>query len=331
MTAGMPAAPDASARPVAVRIRVPGSAANLGPGFDSVGLALGVWDEYDVAVGGDGRLRVSVTGESADEVPLDATHLVVRSMAYAFGRLGVPMPANVCLTARNGIPHGRGLGSSAAAIVAGVVAAQMFSDIDHWVRRSAGERIPLDVAVATDLSTELEKHPDNASASVLGGMTVSWLRDPGDPGSSSVGTASIAIHPDVTAVVLLPETTLATHTARAVLPPHVAHGDAALNSGRAALLVEAMGRRPDLLLAATRDWLHQDYRRAAFAPSMDLVDALRAGGHAAVISGAGPSVLVLTDQAHADAVVAPASATGAASWQRLTPGIPASGVEVTRR
>lgn len=323
MTAGMPGA--------SVRIRVPGSAANLGPGFDAVGLALGIWDEYDVTVGTDGQrgLRVVVSGEGAADVPLDAGHLVVRAMAHGFARLGSSLPADLCLVARNGVPHGRGLGSSASAIVAGIVAAQAFSAVDTWRGAVCGDEVPVDLDVATDLSTELEGHPDNASASVRGGMTVSWARDPGDPAPSTTGTASVALHPDVTAVVLVPEAQLATHTARAVLPPRVGHAEAALNAGRAALLVEAMSRRPDLLVPATRDWLHQGFRRAAFAPSMDLVDTLRAQGHAAVISGAGPSVVVLTTRERA-AAVAPAGDGTASGWRRLEPGVPTTGVQVTR-
>ena len=314
-------------RSPAVRIRVPASTANLGPGFDSVGLALGLWDEYEVSLGDGEGLQVKVSGEGAEDVPRDATHLVVRAMAHGFARLGAPMPANICLVARNGIPHSRGLGSSASAIVAGVVAAQVFSDLGVLAEVGPESVVDVDLDVATDLSTELEGHPDNASASVRGGMTVSWSRDADDPSPSLTGTASVATHPDVTAVVLVPREQLATHTARAVLPPHVDHRDAALNSGRAALLVEAMTRRPDLLLPATRDWLHQGFRRAAFAPSMDLVDALRSEGHAAVISGAGPSVVVLTTHERAAGVLVPANRVG---WARLEPGIPSTGVEVVR-
>lgn len=326
MTAPAPGMPVGS-----VRIRVPGSAANLGPGFDAVGLALGVWDEYDVTVGGADQqgLQVVVTGEGAADVPLDASHLVVRAMAHGFTRLGSSRPADLCLVARNGVPHGRGLGSSASAIVAGVVAAQVFSRSEEWLELSAGDEVLVDLDVATDLSTELEGHPDNASASVRGGLTVSWTRDPGDPAPSTTGTASVALHPEVTAVVLVPAAQLATHTARAVLPPTVDHAAAALNSGRAALLVEAMSRRPDLLLPATRDWLHQGFRRAAFAPSMALVDTLREQGHAAVISGAGPSVVVLTTRERA-ATVASAGEAAVAGWRRLEPGVPTTGVHVTR-
>ena len=322
-----------------VRIRVPGSAANLGPGFDAVGLALGVWDEYDVTVGGSGGgadgagLRIAVSGEGAADVPRDASHLVVRAMSHGFARLGSALPEDLCLVARNGVPHGRGLGSSASAIVAGVVAAQVFSSAEQWSGVGIGGAVPVDLDVATDLATELEGHPDNASASVRGGLTVSWTRDPGDPSPTTTGTASVALHPDVCVVVLVPRTQLATHTARAVLPATVAHTAAALNSGRSALLVEAMTRRPDLLLPATRDWLHQEFRRPAFAPSMDLVDALRGQGHAAVISGAGPSVVVLTTHERAASVAAPADGRDdgrAAAWLRLEPGVPSTGVSVAR-
>ena len=315
-------------RLLSVRIRVPASTANLGPGFDAVGLALGLWDEYDVTVGdgGDG-LRIAVSGEGAAEVPLDATHLVARAMAHGFARLGSPMPPAVCLVARNGVPHGRGLGSSAAAIVAGVVAAQVFSRTGRLAGLACGRSaVDVDLDSATDLATELEGHPDNASASVRGGLTVSWTRDPGDRAASTTGTASVPIHPDITAVVLMPQAQLATHTARAVLPPTVEHTAAALNSGRAALLVEAMSRRPDLLLAATRDWLHQGFRRAAFAPSMDLVDALRAAGprrrHLRGGTERGgahhPRGRRVGRRRPADGLPA--------GWQRLEPGVPASGV-----
>ena len=191
----------------------------------------------------------------------------------------------------------------------------------------SGDAVPLDLTVACDLSTELEGHPDNASASVYGGLTVSWAADEagvpgaGIPGSGTV-TANVPLHPDLTAVAFLPTTQLATHRARAVLPDTVPHVEAARNAGRAALLVEAMSRRPELLLPATRDWLHQEYRREALGASMDVVDELRARGHAALVSGAGPSVLVLTTAARVESVQLAAPL----GWTRLVPGIPATGV-----
>ena len=151
-----------------------------------------------------------------------------------------------------------------------------------------------DRSFTNDLASAVEGHPDNASASVYGGMTVSWSDDE-VPGR--VHTVQLDVHPDVVPVVLVPAAQLSTATARAVLPERVAHAQAALNSGRSALLVEAASRRPDLLLPATREWLHQEQRRASFPHTMGLVDRLRAHGHAAVVSGAGPSVLVLATPA----------------------------------
>ncbi len=313
-----------------VQVRVPASSANLGPGFDSVGLALGLWDEYDLTVERAGGLRIDVTGESAQDVPRDGSHLVYRSLLRGLEQCGLSAPADLHLVARNGIPHGRGLGSSASAIIAGVVAAQALRAIDDDPGIPAGEPVPVDLGCVSDLASALEGHPDNASASVYGGLTVSWTLDPGCPREGWTGTASVERHPDLTAVVFVPTAQLSTTVARAVLPPTVEHRAAAENSGRAALLVEAVTRRPDLLLPATRDWLHQEFRRAAMPASMALVDALRALGHAAVVSGAGPSVLVLTTRANAAAVVVPAPSDGGQGWLRLVPGIPARGVEVTR-
>ncbi len=326
----------------AVRVRVPASSANLGPGFDSIGLALGLWDEYSVVVTDGTGLRVHVVGEGAADVPNDATHLMHRSMVSGFAQLGAAIPADLDLLAHNGIPHGRGLGSSASAIVAGVVAAHALCALADAPGLPVGAAVPVDLGLVSDRSSELEGHPDNASASVYGGMTLSWIVDPGQAGSgegrphhagttpSRTGTVRIDIHPEVTAVVLVPSSTLPTSLARAVLPSVVAHREAAQNAGRSALLIEAVTRRPDLLLPATRDWLHQEARRASFVGSMAVVDALRAEGHAAVISGAGPSVLVLSTHDRAADVVVPPALAGDTQWQRLEPGIPVSGVEVTR-
>jgi len=309
-----------------VRVRVPASSANLGPGFDSVGVALGVWDEFEVTVTAGGGLLIEVGGQGADEVPRDASHLVHRSLVSGFTQLGLPVPEHLHLRARGAIPHSRGLGSSASAIVAGVAAA-------HGLVAAArdphadGECLDLDLELVADLSSELEGHPDNATASVHGGLTVSWTLDPGGHRAGRTGTARVAVSPGVTAVVFVPATRLATHTARAVLPSTVAHHEAAQQAGRAALLALAVTGRPDLLLPATRDWLHQEQRRSSFPPTMALVDALRNQGNAAVVSGAGPSVLVLTPASAQAQVVVPAGSEG--GWQRLTPGIPPVGVTVT--
>ncbi len=238
--------------------------------------------------------------------------------------LGFEPPAGLHLDARNGVPHSRGLGSSATAIVAGVVAAQALS---AERMPSPGEQMAVDLASATHVASILEGHPDNASASALGGLTVSWMPDGSghDRGEQTV-TASLRLHPEVDVVVLVPGTQLATRTARAVLPAAVPLTAAAAGAGRAALLVHALTADPAHLHAATRDWLHQEARRPAYPDTMRMVDALRAQGHAAVVSGAGPSVLVLTTRDAVDTVAAPGDAEG---WRRLTPGVPVHGATVT--
>lgn len=301
----------------AVRVQVPASTANLGPGFDSIGLALAVFDIVTAQIVPHG-LHITVEGEGAGVVPDDETHLVWRSMRTAWERLGTGCPPGLALRCENDIPHSRGLGSSASAIVAGVVVAAALAD----------ELADIDAALLAtinDISGDLEGHPDNASASVYGGLTVSW-REQGRWVSTSP-----PVHPDVVPVLFVPDSTLSTDRARAVLPAAVSLTDAARNSGRAALLVEAMTRRPDLLFAGTADWLHQEPRRSSYPSSMALVDRLREDGHAAVVSGAGPSVLVLTTKARAASVTAKDGTdtvgTGG-TWTRATPGIAAHGARV---
>jgi len=327
----------------AIRVRTPASSANLGPGFDSIGLALGVWDELDVEVVEEPGLRIEVSGSGADGVPRDESHLVYRSLARGLRDLGIAVPGGLVMHTVNAVPHGRGMGSSATAIVSGVAAAQGLSVAagrsESGQAPIPGDGLDIDLAAVNSLASELEGHPDNASATVYGGMTLSWSTlddvpaptDGGAPASDAgqrhTVTVVLPLHPDLTAVVFVPETTLATHTARALLPERVPLRDAARNSARAALLVEAATRRPELLVPATRDWLHQEARRPSYAASMALVDRLREQGHAAMISGAGPSVLALTTRDRADLVRSGADD----QWRRLVPGIPETGVRVTVR
>lgn len=307
-----------------VRVRVPGSSANIGPGFDSIGLALGLWDEYVVTVTAQPGLGIEVEGEGAGELPCDELHLVHRSILAAWAQLGVRTPAGLQLSCLNAVPQGRGLGSSATSIVAGVVAAQGLCDIATGRAGDAELEAGFDHAFANNLAAAIEGHPDNSSASLFGGMTLSWADDV-DPGQ--IHSIQLEVRGDVIPLVFLPETQLSTAIARAVLPAQVPHGLAARNSARAGLLVEAVTRRPDLLLAGTREWLHQEQRRESLPDSMALLDALRAGGHAAVISGAGPSVLVLTTRAE----VADVRAMGdRAGWRVLEPGIPRTGASLQR-
>jgi len=302
-----------------VRVRVPASSANIGPGFDSIGLALGIWDECVVTVSAEPGLRVDIGGEGAGEVPRDELNLIYRSMVQAWNRLNVQTPAGLHLACRNAVPQCRGLGSSATSIVAGVVAAQGLCDIATG-RGGAGDGPGgFDHTFTNDLAAALEGHPDNSSASVFGGMTLSWTDDV-EPGQ--IHTVPLEVNPDVIPLVFVPAAKLSTASARAVLPAQVPHACAARNAGRAALLVEALTRRPDVLLAATRDWLHQEQRRPAFPESMSLLDVLRAKGHAAVISGAGPSVLVLTTPWQ----VEDARSQGDPSvWRVLQPGVAVTG------
>ncbi len=256
------------------RIRVPATSANLGPAFDSAGLALTCHDLLDVSVAHE--LDVVVEGVGAAELPCDGSHLVVRSFRAACDELGWS-PRGLRLHARNGIPQGRGMGSSAAAVVAGIVAA--------WTLCPDVEDLDRDRVLR--LADEIEGHPDNVAACLFGGLTLSW--SDGNGAAAAALAVADAVHP----LVLVPTTTLATHVARGLLPSVVPHADAAFNAGRAALLVHALTCDPALLLAATEDRLHQSQRAAAMPGTARLVERLRDAGHAAVVSGAGPSVLVL--------------------------------------
>jgi homoserine kinase len=274
-------------RAATLRVRVPATSANLGPGYDSFGLALSLHDEIVVRVGENG-LDVDVAGEGADKVRRDARNLVVKAMNTAFDRMG-GRPRGLEVRCLNRIPHGRGLGSSAAAIVGGLVAARALTVGGE--ERFDDERL---LAVAT----EMEGHADNVSAALHGGFTVAWT-DGGE-----VGVLASGPHPDLLPVAFIAGTELRTAKARRVLPEVVPHGDAALNSARAGLLARAVVERPDLLMVATEDFLHQEYRRPVMPRSLALVDELRAAGVPAVVSGAGPTVLALTDRATAADLVA---------------------------
>jgi homoserine kinase len=250
-------------------------------------------------------------------------------MLRAWELLQVQPPAGLRLSCHNAVPHGRGLGSSATSIVAGIVAAQGLCDIATGPEHADDDGFPtfdgsFDRTFTNNLAAAIEGHPDNSSASVYGGMTLSWADDL-DPGQ--VHTVRLEVHPDVIPLVFLPATQLPTATARAVLPAQVSHHVAARNSARAGLLVEAVTRHPELLVPATREWLHQEQRRASFPESMALLDDLRGKGHAAVISGAGPSVLVLTTAAQIEDAHTLADHS---VWRVLQPGMPATGATLER-
>lgn len=264
-----------------VRIRVPASAANLGPGYDSFGLALGSYDEV-IAARADTGLSIQVRGVGAGQVPTDERHLVVQAALRAFAAMGEPAPG-LRLDCTNTIPHGGGQGSSAAAIVAGVLLARALTP-------GGDDRLP-DAAVFA-LATDMEGHPDNVAPALFGGFTVAWT-GAARGGATAARAVRLTPHADLQAVVLSAEASCATATARAALPALIPHAEAAANSARAALLVHAMTSEPDLLLDATEDYLHQRYREAVMPASAELLRRLRGRGIAAVLSGAGPSVLAL--------------------------------------
>ncbi len=300
-------------------VRVPATSANLGPGFDSMGLAVALYDVVTVTVlpadPGAPSVVVDVEGEGAGAVPTGEEHLVVRTLRSGLAAAGVPAHGpgapRLRLTCRNRIPHGRGLGSSAAAGAVGLVAARALLTDD--------DRDRVDETVLLDLATDFEGHPDNAAAALLGGCTISWMD------AEHARAACLRLHPGVRAVLCVPAGQLPTSRARAMLPTLVPHGDAAFNAGRSALLVHALTSAPELLLAATQDRLHQQQRAGAMVTSSRLIGALRDQGLAAVVSGAGPSVLVLGAEPDLAARVA---SVCSADWSVEDPGVDTEGAHV---
>lgn len=272
-----------------VTVKVPGTSANLGPGFDSLGLAVTLYDSLTVTSLEDGgALEFDLSGEGVDDIPRDERHLVVMAMDVAFERLGY-VRGGLLIAAQNVLPHGRGLGSSASAIVAAILAA-------NSLVAAADQQ---DLGWVLQLSSEMEGHPDNVAPAIFGAGAISWSE--GGAYASAKVTPSSSVIP----VVAIPDYEVKTELARSLLPSEVPHTDAAANSGRTALLIHALKDAPELLLAGTRDYLHQDYRTAAMEPSAKLVAALRAAGYAAFISGAGPTVMTLaTSPEQAEAVEA---------------------------
>jgi homoserine kinase len=264
---------------------VAASSANLGPGFDSLGMALSLYDEI-IAETTDSGLHVEVEGEGAGELVLDAGHLVVRAIERGLQAAGVSVPG-LNVRCRNAIPHARGVGSSAAAVVGGLA-------VVNGLLEQAGSP-PLSQADLIQLAAEFEGHPDNAAAAVLGGAVVSWTDVSGLPPAFSA--APLRLHPDIRLFPGIPQQRSSTAEARVLLPEQVSHQDARFNVSRAALLVVALTERPDLLMAATEDVLHQPQRATAMPSSAEYLGILRGCKVAAVLSGAGPAVLALSTAA----------------------------------
>ena len=291
-----------------VNVSVPATSANLGPGFDALGLALDHRDRVTAQVTESIGVDVTVVGAGESTVPRDGTHLVYRSMLSALEHMGAAVPG-IRLRCENVIPHARGLGSSSAAIVAGVCLARALI---------AGGSLLMDDQAVLALAAEIEGHPDNVAPALYGGFTVAY-RD--DEGFHAVG---VGVDPRVGVVAFVPPDSVETSLARGLLPTSVPHADAAANAGRAALLVAALSRQPELLLAATEDRLHQDYREPAMPESLALVRTLRADGVPEVISGAGPTVLAFTGNADRESVAVRAPA----GWDLLTVPIDRHGARV---
>ncbi len=270
-------------------VRAPASSANLGPGFDALGLALALHDVAVVRVT-SGGLDIEVSGEGLETAAAGEQHLVVRAMRAAFDLLG-GQPPGLALRSLNAIPHSRGLGSSAAAIITGILAARALAP-------AGAGRLP-DPAVLR-LATALEGHPDNVAACLHGSLTIAWTPGPGDgaeAGGAQPATPRMIRLPvldEIRPVLCVPAGGLATATARGALPAVVPHRDAAANAARSALLVAALTRDPSVLFDATQDYLHQRYRAGVMPGTAELLGRLRAAGIAATVSGAGPAVLALT-------------------------------------
>nr|WP_196771583.1 homoserine kinase [Mycobacterium colombiense] len=264
---------------------VSASSANLGPGFDSIGLALSLYDEIIVETT-DSGLVVLVEGEGAGQLPVGPEHLVVRALECGLRAVGVRAPGLV-VRCRNAIPHSRGLGSSAAAAVGGLAAANGLVAQTDWTPLSATQLI--------QASSEFEGHPDNAAAAVLGGAVVSWADRTGD--RPRYAAVPLRLHPDIHLYSAIPEERSLTAETRVLLPAQVSHEDARFNVSRTALLVVALTERPDLLMAATEDVLHQPQRAPAMPASAEYLRLLRRHNVAATLSGAGPSLIALTTAA----------------------------------
>ncbi|XPP26545.1 MAG: homoserine kinase [Leucobacter sp.] len=287
-----------------LRVRVPATSANLGPGFDTLGIALAYADELIVSTRPQPGATVRVTGVGEGEVPGDESNLVARSVAHVYERLGRTMPG-LEIHAHNRIPHGRGMGSSGSAIVAGVmIAAGLLAE-------DPSDPLQLDEVQLLRLATELEGHPDNVAPALFGGLTIAWTSEAGPR------YKRLMVHRGISPLVLVPEFTMSTELARSLQPKQVPHEDAVFNVSRSALLVAALTQSPELLFEATEDRLHQDYRGEAMPATRDLIRALRDAGHAAVVSGAGPSILLLAADPAERLAAAEIATARSEVWQPL--------------
>ena len=264
-----------------IRVKAPATTANMGPGYDCLGLALDVWNTLEIEVLKGGEPVVEVTGEGADELGTGRDNLIYRAMEFLFQDVGEDMPA-VRINCDNAIPIARGMGSSAAAIAGGLVAANYLCSQEY----TANDLL--------EMAATIEGHPDNVAAAVLGGMQL-VIMDQTDEGNR-LYTVPLNVPPELHAVVFVPQVRISTKDARAVLPEKVSMADAVHNMGRVGLLVAAMTtNHPEYLTVATQDRIHQPYRQPLF-PAMKVIfqAALDAGAMGVFLSGSGSTVLALT-------------------------------------
>ena len=294
-----------------VSVKVPATSANLGPGFDTLGMALSFYDELQVEAVAGNEIHVEVHGEGAGEVPTDGTNLVASTIRFVFDRYKQPMPG-LELVAHNVIPHGRGMGSSGAAVVSGIMAAKGL--LEGIVEISSKELL--------DIATELEGHPDNVAPALFGGLTIAWEDEFGPHHKK------LFVHRGVSPLELVPANKMSTALARSLQPESVPHDDAVFNVSRSALLIAALTQSPELMMAATEDKLHQEYRAEAMPETNALIQLMRSHGHAAVVSGAGPSVLVLASDPAERLEAAKLAAEKYPQWQALLLAVDFKGATV---
>lgn len=265
-----------------LRVQVPATTANLGPGFDCLGMALDIWNHVEVEL--SSVPQVKVEGKGALGLPSGPENLVYRSILRLLEHVGVE-PAPMSVTCTNNIPLKRGMGSSAAAIVGGLAAGNRLAPV------LSGDRVqPLSSDEVLQLAVSIEGHPDNVAPALLGGMVLVVQKDDG------LLTSAVPVPEDLRAVLFIPEVTIATEDARSVLPGAIGWEDAVFNMGRTALLVNAMNTgRLEELATATEDRLHQPYRRKLF-PAMKVIfeGAMKGGALGVFLSGSGPTILALT-------------------------------------
>ena len=266
-----------------VTVRIPATSANLGPGFDSLGLALGIFTTVQVTASDE--LRIEHAGQGAGIVPLGPDNLIYRSFARYYQAIGRPLPT-VHLRVETEIPLARGLGSSAAAVVAGLYAASTFSAACDGPSQPV---IGCDDLI--EIACEVEGHPDNICPAMLGGCVICVRDDTG-----RLVHFAVPLPDDLEAVVFVPEQLMSTADARRILPSQITRADAIYNIGRAALLIGALTTgRLEYLRIATQDRLHQPHRQAIFPAMAGLfAGALEAGALGVFLSGSGSSILALT-------------------------------------